>query len=89
MPIAPSACCPLSLPSQAVLPVRSARTSLILAERARQRRWKRRQRRQARAHRAAWLALLDRRPFDSICTHPIPGVIFVEAVALIYALPLS
>ena len=63
---AAAAACPPWLPSPAV-PVRSPRTSIILAELARQRRLERRQRRFQRRHRcrawtqlAAWLAALGR-----------------------------
>jgi hypothetical protein len=79
----------LSLPSllpQASVPMRSPRTSLILAERARQRRGERRQRRQGRARRAALFAAFDRRPFDSIRTHAAPCLLFAGSLPLLCVL---
>ena len=81
---------PFALPD---LPRRSPRTSLILAELARQRRFERCRRRQARARRAAWLAwLLDRRPFDSARAQqqqPLPELAFAGAgtTLLVYVTP--
>jgi hypothetical protein len=77
---------PFSLPD---LPRRSPRTSIILAELARQRRYERCRRRQARARRATWWAWLDRRPFDSARVQQrLPELAFVGAGAalLVYAL---
>ena len=76
--------------SEAAVPVRSPRTSLILAEAARQRRREHRQRRQNRIGRAAWFTLFDCRPFDSVRTHATPRVrvIFAGTVPLVYTLPL-
>jgi hypothetical protein len=61
--------------SQAAVPVRSPRTSIILAELARQRRYERRQRRLKRlqrrrawGRRMAWLAAFGRKPFDLVRT---------------------
>jgi hypothetical protein len=68
-------------------PRRSPRTSLVLAALARQRRWERRQRRAARARRAAWFALLDPAPFDSIGACAALGVSFAGSTPLVYALP--
>ena len=76
---------PLCLAPRPAAPLRSARTSLILAELARQRRWERRQRRQARARRAAWLAVFDRRPFESIRAQAAPGLIWMGATPLVHA----
>ena len=79
---------PFALPD---LPRRSPRTSIILAELARQRRYERCRRRQARARRAAWWGwLLDRRPFDSAREQqlqPLPGLAFTGAgtTPLVYA----
>jgi hypothetical protein len=85
--------CPAeSLPSHVAAPVRSPRTSLILAEAARQRRRQcrqRRQRHQGRVRRAGWFVLFDCRPFDSICTRATPGVVFPGTMPLVYTLPLS
>jgi hypothetical protein len=72
---------------QAAVPVRSPRTSLILAELARQRRHERRQRREARVRRAAWFALFDRRPFELVRTQAAPEVVFAGAMPLVYTLP--
>jgi hypothetical protein len=70
------------------LPVRSPRTSIILAELARQRRWARLQRRKARARRrAAWVALFSRKPFDLIRVQYPPSVTFAGAMPMVYALP--
>jgi hypothetical protein len=74
---------PLFLPD---LPRRSPRTSIILAELTRQRRYERCRRRQARARRAAWLAWLDRRPFDSACAQRLPGLAFTGGMLLVYVL---
>ena len=68
------------------LPSLPPRPSIILAERARQRR----QCRQGRARRAAWLAAFDRRPFDSIRTHAAPCLLFAGTLPFLCALrPLS
>ena len=72
--------------SQAAVPLRSPRTSIILAERARQRRWARRQRRQGRTRWAARFAVFDRCPFDSIRQHTGPCLVFVGPMPFVYAL---
>ena len=77
---------PLAPFSHPALPQRSPRTSIILAELARQRRYERRQRREASARRNAWLAWLDRRPFDSACMQRLPGLAFAGAMLHVYAL---
>jgi hypothetical protein len=76
-----------------VVPVRSPRTSLILAELARQRRHERRQRRLKRQARrcawarvSAWLAALGRWPFESARTHAAPELLFAGSTPLVYAL---
>ena len=74
--------------------MRSARTSIVLAELARQRRLERckrrlqrQQRRQAWARVKAWLCALSRWPFETIIrTRTAPGLLFPEAVPLVYAL---
>ena len=78
---------------QAAVPVRSPRTSIILAELARQRRLERcnrrlnrQRRRQAWARLAAWLTGLGRGPFEAIGTPAAPGLIFPGAMPLVYAL---
>ena len=75
------------LPLQAAgLPLRSPRTSLILAELARQRRWNRRQRRLERQERRrAWaqMAASGRRFFEAVCAPVVPGVSCPEAMSLI------
>jgi hypothetical protein len=83
----------LSLRFQTAAPVRSPRTSLILAELARQRRLDRRQRRlkrqrrrQAWAQVRAWLRAVSRWPLEAMRTRPAPGLRFPEAVPLAYAL---
>jgi hypothetical protein len=77
---------PFNAPSTvSASPRRSPRTSLILAELARQRRWERRQRRKIRARRSRWLALFDRRPFESIRAHSEPALIFGATMPLVYA----
>jgi hypothetical protein len=87
--IAISASAPTSVLLQPpTLPVRSPRTSIILAELARQRRWERQQRRKARARRrAAWMALFSRKPFDLVSVQPPPHVTFAGAMPMVYALP--
>ena len=67
---AASAASPLSLPSAVTVPVRSPRTSMILAELTRQRRYERRERRLKRQQRRrawarvrTWLAALGQEPF--------------------------
>ncbi|MBV9489037.1 MAG: hypothetical protein JO069_04840 [Verrucomicrobia bacterium] len=81
--------CPLpSFQAQAAAPVRSPRTSVVLAELARQRRHERRRRRRGgRVRRAVWLALFDRQPFESIRTQRTPEVVFPGAMPLVYILP--
>jgi len=81
-------------PPQAAVPVRSPRTSIILAELARQRRLERRQRRLKRQQRrrawaqwVGWLATLGRWPFEPIRTPAAPGLIFPGTMPLVYALP--
>ena len=69
---------PLSPP-----PMRSPRTSIILAELARQRRSERRWRCGARL-RAALVTLLDRSPFDLICSGSTPGVVFLGTTPIVY-----
>lgn len=85
--IAISAPTPADLLVPPAWPVRSPRTSIILAELARQRRWERLQRRKTRARRARWLALFDRRPFDLIRVQCPPRVNFSGATPMVYALP--
>ena len=70
----------------AALPVRSPRTSIVLAALARQHRWERRQRRAARARRHAWLARFDPKPFESIRQRPSPGLVVSGNAAFVYAL---
>jgi hypothetical protein len=69
------------------LPVRSPRTSIILAELARQHRWERRQRRKARARRAAWLALFNPQPFNLVHVQCPLRVNFSGAMPVVYVLP--
>ena len=75
------------LPFQAVgLPLRSPRTSLVLAELARQRRGERRQRclkRQQRRRAWARVIALGRRFFEAVCAPVLPGVSLPEARALL------
>jgi hypothetical protein len=88
--------CPLpslSLRFQTAAPARSPRTSLILAELARQRRLERRQRRlkrqrrrQAWARATAWLRALGRWPFEALRRRTTAGLPFPKPVSLIYAL---
>ena len=84
-----AACCSASKSSApfcvAGLPPRSPRTSIILAELARQRRYERCRRREVRARRATWLSWLDRRPFDSACTRPRLPVAGAGTTLLVYA----
>ena len=91
----PAACASPSLPSLAstAVPVRSPRTSIILAELARQRRLerckrrlKRQRRRQAWARLTAWLTGLGRGPFEAIGMPGASGLIFPGAMSLVYAL---
>jgi hypothetical protein len=77
----------------AAAPVRSPRTSIILAELARQRRLERRQRRlrrqrrrQAWARCMGWLAALGVRRFEPIGAPVAAGLIFVGAMPLVYAM---
>lgn len=81
--------CPQQPPlrSEAAVPVRSPRTSLILAEAARQRRWERRQRREGRVRRAAWCAVFDRRPFDLVRTGATAEIVFSNTALFVYAVP--
>ena len=90
-----SPCAAGSLPSlcPTAIPVRSPRTSIILAELARQRRLERCQRRlQRQRRRQAWarlrtgLAALGRWPFEPIGTHALPGLLFVGTMPLVYPL---
>jgi hypothetical protein len=74
-----------SLQGQGDVPLRSPRTSLILAERTRQRRWERRRRRQARTRWTAWFAVFDRRPFDLIRQRTAPYLVFAGTTPLVYA----
>lgn len=80
---------------RAVVPVRSPRTSLILAELARQRRYHRRQRRFKRQRRRrawAWiigcLAALRPWPSESVRPHATPGprLLFAGSTPLVYAI---
>jgi hypothetical protein len=91
-----STACPdpsFSLRFQTAAPARSPRTSLLLAELARQRRLerferrlKRQRRRQAWARVTAWLHALGRWPLEALCTHGAPGRPLPEAVPFVYAL---
>jgi hypothetical protein len=85
--IAIPASAPANVLTPVTLPVRSPRTSIILAELARQRRWERQQRRKARARRAAWLALFNPQPFNLISAQCPPRVNFSGAMPMVYALP--
>jgi hypothetical protein len=76
---------PLVLAPPQEPPRRSPRTSLILAELTRQRRGERQQRRQARARWAGWLALVDRRPFESVRMQAVPCLLFTGALPLVWA----
>jgi hypothetical protein len=67
----------------AAVPVRSSRTSLILAEPTRRRQSERQQRRAERAWRAWW----DCGPFEVSCTPATPEVVFPGAMPLVYAWP--
>jgi hypothetical protein len=71
---------------QGDVPLRSPRTSIVLAERTRQRRRKRHRRRQARTRWAARFAIFDRRPFDLICQRTAPYLVFAGTMPLVYAL---
>jgi hypothetical protein len=79
----------IQTPPQPEPPRRSPRTSLVLAAVARQRRWERQQRRAARARRAAWFALFNPAPFDSIRAGAVLGMSFAGTMPLIYVLPPS
>ena len=91
-----STACPvpsLSLRFQTAAPVRSPRTSLILAELARQRRLercrrrlKRQRRRQAWARATAWLGALGRGPVEALRGRTTPDLPFPEPVSLADAL---
>jgi hypothetical protein len=85
--IAISASAPANALTPVTLPVRSPRTSIILAELARQRRWERQQRRKSRARRAAWLALFSPKPFNVISVQCPPRVNFSGAMPIVYVLP--
>jgi hypothetical protein len=92
MTTAASVASPPVLPSQATLPVRSPRTSIVLAEVARHRRFKRRrrqQRRRAWARRAAWIAACSRQPFQAIPAPTALGVVFVGTMPFVYFLRAS
>jgi hypothetical protein len=84
---------PLSLSPAAPVPVRSPRTSILLAELARQRRLerskrrlKRRQRRQAWARWMGWLAAFGCWPAEPPGTPAALGIVFPGTVPLVYAL---
>jgi len=89
---AASVASPPLLPSQGTLPVRSPRTSIVLAEVARQRRFERRrrqQRRRAWARRVRWFAARSRQPFQLKPAPAALGVVFVGTMPLVYALRAS
>jgi hypothetical protein len=87
MTAAASAASPLPLLPQAAVPLRSPRTSIILAELARQRCLERRQRRRrAWARWTGWLAALGRWPFEPSRTPAAPGLVFPGTMPLVYAL---
>jgi hypothetical protein len=93
MTTAASASHPPPLLPRAAVPVRSPRTSIILAELARQRRLERRRRRLKRQRRRqAWVRLrmglpaLGQWSFEPIRTCALPGLLFVGTVPLICAL---
>ena len=80
---------------QAGVPMRSPRTSIVLAELARQRRLERRQRglqrqrrRQAWTRVTAWLTGLGRGPFEAIGTRVASGLLFGGTSPLLYAVQL-
>lgn len=75
-----------SFQSQPAVPARSPRTSLILAEAARQRRLQCHRQRKRRVRRMAWFAWFDRRPFDLVRTREMPEAVFSGSVPLVYAL---
>ena len=83
---------PWSLP--AAVPMRSPRTSIVLAELARQRRYERRERRLRRlrrrrawARRVAWLAAFGRKPFGLVCTNGAPCLLLLAGtMPLVYVL---
>jgi len=73
--------------------MRSPRTSIVLAELARQRRLERcrrrlnrQRRRQAWARVTAWLYALGQWPLKAMRRRPAPGLRFPKAVPLVYAL---
>lgn len=75
-----------------MVPVRSPRTSLILAHLARQRRHERRKRRLKRQRRRracarvnTWWASLGRWPFEPERTAVLPGLLFAGSMLLVYA----
>ena len=86
--------CPLaSFKPETAAPVRSPRTSIVLAELARQRRLersnrrlKRQQRRQAWARVTAWLCALGRWPLEALRTRLAAGLPLPEPVPLADAL---
>ena len=71
---------------EAAVPIRSPRTSLILAELARQRRDKRQARRRVWARWSGWLAALGHWPFEPIGAAAVPGLVFVGAMPLVFVL---
>jgi hypothetical protein len=78
---------------EAAVPIRSPRTSIILAELARQRRLERRQRRfkrQARrrawARWSGWLATLGHWPFELAGATAVPGLILLGTAPLVFSL---
>ena len=82
----PSTPSPLSLRPQATVPARSPRTSIILAELARQRRLERRQRRrQVWARWTGWLAAFGRWPSESVRVQRSPVLYFTGTTPLVYA----
>jgi hypothetical protein len=78
---------------QIVAPMRSPRTSIILAELTRQRRFercerrrKRQQRRRAWARLVGWMATVSRWPFATSRMRTAPRPVFPGAMPLVYAL---
>jgi hypothetical protein len=89
IPYAHASVAPLA---QAAVPVRSPRTSLVLAELARQRRFERRQRRCKRQQRCrawarwtGWLAAFGRWPSESVRVQRSPALCFTGTTPLVYA----
>jgi hypothetical protein len=73
--------------SQAAVPARSPRTSIVLAELARQRRYERRRRRLRRqqrrrtwARRMAWLAAFGRKPLELVRTNAAPCLLLFAGI---------